>query len=712
MNTSDANASVSRTHNHTSMRVGIYARVSSDQQSQQQTIQSQVDALRDRVQTDGHDLPESLCFLDDGVSGATLNRPALERLRDAAYAGGLHKLYVHAPDRLARKYAWQVLLVDELHSHGVEVVFLNCTLGTSPEDDLLLQMQGMFAEYERAKILERSRRGKRHAAKRGRVNVLSSAPYGYHYVTKQEGGGTAAYEVIPEQAAVVKQVFEWVGCDRLSIGEVTRRLKSQGVRTATNKTWWDRTTVWGMLKNTAYMGSAAFGKTRTGERRPRPMPQRGHSKTPRRTGSTYDTPQEEWVAIAVPAIVDEALFDTVQEQLTANRQQAAERKRGATYLLQGILKCACCGYAYYGKKVSRSSAKGRVQWAYYRCVGTDAYRFGGQRVCDNKQVRTDKLNEAVWSDVCELLRNPGLLKEEYERRLKSSGEPSAHRASLQKQVEQSRRTVNRLIDAYSDGVISREEFDPRLQRARVQLAGRESGLAESAAADTQREALQDSLECLESFAAQIANNLDEADWTTRREILRTAVSQVQVERENIRITYRINFPLFLNRQGNRKSLHFRWRRDRRALRRATLLILVAGCAACSSPSVRFFHRCFQPHLDQMQHLLVAHATSHRRHQLTMRDRIKVAAQVRIDHLRMPGVQERVDVPNGVVGTFPRPVSVLLRLKIGLEDRFENQHHCHLHHPILDRRDPQRTLFAVRLGNPDPFHWTGLVGFRS
>ena len=231
-----------------SVRAGVYARVSSDQQAQQQTIQSQVSALRERVIADGHSLAESLCFLDDGVSGATLLRPALEKLRDAAYSGGIAKLYVHSPDRLARKYAWQVLLVDELHSHGVELVFLNHTMGASPEGDLLLQMQGMFAEYERAKILERSRRGKRHAAQRGSVNVLSGAPFGYRYITKQEGNGTAAYEVVEEQAAVVKQVFEWVGCDRLSIGEVSRRLEAKGVHTATGKTWWDRATVWGMLK--------------------------------------------------------------------------------------------------------------------------------------------------------------------------------------------------------------------------------------------------------------------------------------------------------------------------------------------------------------------------------------------------------------------------------------------------------------------------------
>lgn len=142
-------------------RVGLYARVCSDQQAQQQTIASQISALRERVAEDGHELREELCFVDDGVSGTTLMRPSLEKLRDTAYTGGLEKLYVHSPDRLARKYAWHVLLVDELRAHGVEIVFLNHTMGSSPEDDLLLQMQGMFAEYERPKILERSRRGKR-----------------------------------------------------------------------------------------------------------------------------------------------------------------------------------------------------------------------------------------------------------------------------------------------------------------------------------------------------------------------------------------------------------------------------------------------------------------------------------------------------------------------------------------------------------------------
>jgi site-specific DNA recombinase len=397
-------------------RVAIYARVSSEQQAQEQTISSQVAALRQRIAADGWELPDDLCFLDDGVSGSTLMRPALERLRDAAYIGGFQKLYVHSPDRLARRYAYQVLLVDELTKHGVEIVFLNRAIGVSPEEDLLLQMQGMFAEYERAKIMERSRRGKRHAATRGSVNVLSGAPYGYRYVTKRDGQGQASYELHDEQAAVVQQIFAWVGRDRLSIGEVSRRLKERGIASAKGKSWWDRTSVWAILKNPAYQGAAAFGKTRTGPRRLQLRRPRGQGKVPRRSGSSYDTSATEQITIPVPAIVSAELFASAQEQLAANRLRGRERRRGAKYLLQGLLECQCCGYAYYGKPVSRSSAKGKAQYAYYRCVGTDAYRFGGHRVCQNAQVRTDKLDQAVWDDACELLRNPHLLRKEYERR--------------------------------------------------------------------------------------------------------------------------------------------------------------------------------------------------------------------------------------------------------------------------------------------------------
>ena len=548
----------------------LYARVSSDAQAQEQTIDSQIADLRKQAASDEVSLVESNCFLDDGVSGSTLNRPALERLRDTAYVGGFQRLYVHSPDRLARKYAYQVLIIDELQKQGIEIIFLNCAIGASPEEDLLLQMQGMFAEYERAKIMERSRRGKRHGATRGSVNVLSAAPYGYRYITRSEGDGQAAYEINEEQAAVVRQVFQWVGRDRLSIGEVTRRLTESDSKTATGKNWWDRTTVWGMLKNLAYRGFAAFGKTRIGPRRPQLRTGRGHSKTPRRTGSTYDTDASDQVLIPVPAIVSEELFAVVQKQLTENRQRGRERKRGATYLLQGLLQCKCCGYAYYGKKVSRSSAKGKSQWAYYRCIGTDAYRFGGKRVCQNKQVRTDMLDEAVWQDACELLRHPKLLRKEYERRL-ASPQGSDSLAVLKKQLATAQRTVERLIDAYTDGVLDRGEFDPRLERARERIEKHQQQLDTHQHESREQATLREALACLDDFTSSIDTNLESANWALRREILRTLIDRIEIEESQLRIVYRINFPLFAkkaSKDGKERSLHFCWRSDHSTLRGA------------------------------------------------------------------------------------------------------------------------------------------------
>ena len=549
------------------IRVAIYARVSSERQAEEQTIESQLAALRERIANDGHELDEHMQFIDDGVSGATLMRPALERLRDTAYVGGFQKLYVHSPDRLARRYAYQVLLVDELKKHDVEIAFLNREIGASPEEDLLLQMQGMFAEYERAKIMERSRRGKRHAATRGNVSVLSSAPYGYRYVSKRDGDGVAAFEINDEQAAVVKQIFEWVGRDRLSIGEVKRRLDAKEIPTARGKTWWDRTAIWGMLNNPTYKGAAAFGKTRTGPRRPQLRTPRRQTKMPRRTGSTYNTDVSKQISIPVPAIVSEELFSAVEQQLTQSRQRGHERKRGATYLLQGLLECECCGYAYYGKKVSRSAAKGKkVRYAYYRCIGTDAYRFGGKRICQNKQIRTDKLERAVWDDACELLRNPKLLRKEYERRL-SAPESSSSEQSLKKQITTAQRSVNRLIDAYTDGVLTRKEFDPRINRARQRLANAESKLAELQTETWEQATLREALACLDDFSTTMSANLDDADWTTKREILRTLIARVVIEPTQIKVIYRINFPLFAKRasvDGGAKVLHFCWRRENAA----------------------------------------------------------------------------------------------------------------------------------------------------
>lgn len=522
--------------------VAIYARVSSDQQAEAGTIASQLDALRKRAQDDGLKLSEDMVFADEGYSGANLARPSLERLRDAIAAGDLDRLYVQAPDRLARKYAYQVVLVEEFTRAGVELIFLSNQMGVSPEADLLLQVQGMIAEYERAKIMERSRRGKRHAASRGAVNVLSNAPYGYRYISKHDNEGEATFQIILEEAKIVREIFSWVGLQRASLGEVCRRLTEQGCPTRTGKSYWDRSVVWGILKNPAYIGRAAFGKTKSGPKRPQLRPQRGCPAQPRRAYSTYAVPEEDWISIPVPPLVDEHLFQAVALQLEENRKRNRQRKRGASYLLQGLITCKQCGYAFYGKPVSRKAAHGKSKrYTYYRCIGTDAYRFGGERQCSNKQVRTDLLEEAVWNKVLELLANPQRMEDEYRRRLdglkKKGGEPSLGKLNTQERKLQ--RGISRLIDGYADGLIDKKEFEPRIRRLKKRLADLQTQLRDLADDAKMEGELRLIVGRLEGFGSQVQDGLEKADWSTRRELLRTLIKQVVVDHESINVIFRI-----------------------------------------------------------------------------------------------------------------------------------------------------------------------------
>ena len=520
--------------------IAIYARVSSDQQAEAGTIASQIGALQERLEQDGFVVSEELTFVDEGYSGASLIRPGLERLRDVVALQGIDRLYVCDPDRLARKYAYQVLLIDELQRAGVDVVLLNRAIGDSPEDDLLLQVQGMIAEYERAKILERSRRGKRHAARSGEVSVLGGAPYGYHYITKQEGGGQARYEIALDEARVVRQVFAWIGQERATIGEVCRQLQKAGERTRTGKTTWDRTTIQGILRNPAYKGQAAYGKTKEGTMRPKLRPQRGDPAIPKRPTSTRNMPKDEWIYIPVPALVSESLFDVVQHQLDENRQRARQRKRGASYLLQGLIVCAQCGYAYYGKPVSNKKAKGKPRrYAYYRCIGTDGYRFGGERVCDNHQVRTDTLDQAVWEEVCQLLADTRRLEQEYQRRLDAPAAGNADLKIVESQLAKVRRSIARLIDSYTDGFIEKAEFEPRIQRLRQRITDLENKAHSLADEENRQAQLRLVITRLEDFAGKVKDGLAAANWNHKRDLIRTMVQRIEIGKEDVNVVFRI-----------------------------------------------------------------------------------------------------------------------------------------------------------------------------
>ena len=534
------------------LQVAIYARVSNVQQAEAGTIKSQLAELQQRVAQDGFSLSPEFTFIDEGYSGASLIRPGLERLRDVVAMHGIDRLYVHSPDRLARKYAYQVLLVDEFERSGVEVIFLNRPLGQSPEDALLLQVQGMIAEYERAKIMERNRRGKRHAAQNGQVSALSAAPYGYRYISKQDGDGQARYDIVLNEARVVRQIFQWSGHERVSIGEICRRLKQKGELTPTGKSNWVSSVVWNILKNPAYKGMAAFGKTKSAPFSPKMLHKRGKPLQPRRLVSKVTVPKDEWIYIEVPALVSEELFEVVQAQLEENRQRARQYQRGASYLLQGLLVCANCRYAYCSKPVTVKAANGKKRhYVYYRCSGMDAYRFGKERICNNPQVRADILEEVVWNEVTALLAEPHRIEEEYQRRLSSQKNKDKDMAAIQVQSSKVKKGITRLIDGYTDGLIEKQEFKPRINNLRQRLTELESQAQQLQNELNAQTELRLVITRLEELAKKVKDGLSNVDWSTKRELIRTLVKRVEIGKEEVKVVFRITpdpFELNPNRE--------------------------------------------------------------------------------------------------------------------------------------------------------------------
>jgi site-specific DNA recombinase len=522
--------------------VALYARVSSEKQAQQDTVASQVAALQERAQADGQVVLPSDIYIDEGYSGATLARPGLERLRDRVAEGGLDVIYVHNPDRLARRYVYQVLLLEEFARCGVQVIFLQGTTGQSAEDELLVQVQGMIAEYERAKIMERYRRGKLHKAQRGFPNPLSGAPYGYIYNRKTDHA-PASYHVLLHESKVVRSVFQWYVEEQASLGEIARRLSEQKVPTRTGKTHWDRTTVWGMLQNPAYMGQAAYGKTEAVERGKLLRPIRSRNAVPRRPKSTYrDKPRSEWLFIPVPAIITKEMFDAAQEQLQRNIKLAKRNNRGERYLLQGLTVCAKCRYAYYGKMLSRSSPKGKNRYAYYRCTGTDGYRFDGGPLCTNQQVRADQLDEYVWESVQQLLQDPAQVLEEWTRRGAEDGTVAdlrAQRGDAQRLLTAQEQTLRRLGDAYEAGALDLDDLTVRSERVRAQIAQARQEVERVDKALVQTSELKEIVGRVTDFAERVRSGLEKMDWNQRRQLIRTLVARVEIDEEGATVVYRV-----------------------------------------------------------------------------------------------------------------------------------------------------------------------------
>src|SRR5271165_1825843 len=514
----------------------IYARVSSDKQREESTISSQTAALIEFSRSRGYQVPAEWVFEDEGYSGASLVRPGLERLRDLAAEGQIEAVLVHAPDRLSRKYAYQVLLIEELARHGVETIFVKAPQTATAEDQLLVQFQGMIAEYERAQILERSRRGKRHRARQGQINVLSGAPYGYRYIRKSDDTA-ARYEIIDAEADTVRVIYHHYIVDGMSIGSITRLLNERGVPTRKQISRWERSTVWAMLRNPAYKGTACFGKTETKPRQRITRPLRLRGGVASRESAHHERPRADWIEIAVPAIVADDVFARAQELLEQNKKLAPRRTIEPS-IVQGLVSCRKCGYAL-SRSSTRSSAR---KIHYYRCLGSDAWRHLSGPVCDCRPVRQDLLDRIVWREDVHLIKDPTLIEAELDRRLDAAraAEPTKRRQdALERELTRTRKSMERLLTAYQEDLLSLDELRRRMPelRAREQSMLAELQAILDQAAD--RVTFLRLAETLTDFLRRLHESAQSLEIADRQKIVRLLVKDILVDTDTITIRHSI-----------------------------------------------------------------------------------------------------------------------------------------------------------------------------
>ena len=515
----------------------IYARVSSARQKKDETIASQTAALRAHAQQRGVELVQDWVFEDEGHSGATLVRPALERLRDVVAGVGVDVVLCYSPDRLARKFAYQALLIEEFARAGTRVEFLNGPRGESPEDQLLVQFQGMFAEYEKAQIMERYRRGKAHRAKTGSVNVLSGAPFGYRYVRKTDHAG-ACYEIVDHEASLVAELFRRYADDGASIAELTRWLTDHGVPTRTGKSRWDRSVIWAMLRNPAYAGRAVFGKTMVINESPGLNRRaRLQGRTTPRACKTVDRPRDQWTEIAVPAIVSAETFDRVAARLADNKRFASRNSKIPS-LLQGLAACAGCGYGYY--RTSTRTTNKKIY--YYRCLGSDEYRYEGGRVCANKPVRADYLDTVVWDHITTLLTDPALIRSEIDKRLDTThtADPAARqRQRLKTALAKATTGITRMIEAFGEELITIDELRARMPDLRARETNLRNQIEALDAQLADHQAYLILANDLEGFLTHLHTNAETSTVAERQHILRLLVKDVLIGPNKITIRHRI-----------------------------------------------------------------------------------------------------------------------------------------------------------------------------
>jgi site-specific DNA recombinase len=394
----------------------------------------------------------------------------------------------------------------------------------------------MIAEYERAQIAERTRRGKRYRAQNGSVNVLSGAPYGYRYIKKTEAT-PARYDLIEAEVQVVREIYRLYTEEGWSIGGIVRWLNEQNVPTRKKIARWERTTVWAMLRNPTYKGTACFGKTETVPRQKITRPLRRRGGFSARCSAHCEREPAAWIEIPVPAVISEETFALAGERLKQNKIWSSRNTKEPS-LLQGLLACQQCGYAYY----RTSTRTSRHKLYYYRCLGSDDYRYINGRVCDSHPLRQDYLDGMVWEHIMRLLENPELIRSEIDQRkheMREAAPTQRRKEELLKAKMRVQKGTDQLLDAYQEGLLSLDELRQRMPELRKRQEMLESELRslESLAAD--QEVFMRLEENIEDFLASLRESAQQLNILERQKILRLLVKEVLVGKDTITIKHSI-----------------------------------------------------------------------------------------------------------------------------------------------------------------------------
>ena len=514
------------------MEVALYVRVSTRRQAQTQTIDQQLDRLHAQLAThpEWHLAPEHI-YRDDGYSGAHLHRPGLDRLRDHAKLARFRRVLLTAPDRLARSFVHQVLLIEELTTHGCTVEFLDRPMSDDPHDQLLLQIRGAVAEYERNLIADRMRRGRQTKLRQGLLLPWSIPPYGY-IVDPDRPRDAHAIQLHPTQAVVVQQIFAWYTdlAQPHTLYQVTKRLNTEGIPPPRGCRW-HASTVRNLLRNPAYIGTTYSGREISV-----PTESRRSALEPLGGGMTKrQTPPEAWIPIAVPAMVNPDTFAAAQEQMRHNQRTAQRHNCSYEYLLRGLVSCGRCRLSATGRPVQGG------RYVYYICRGRgDALRADKEGRCTARQVRADRLDAVVWADLCQILQDPTLIIYELTRAQAGEWLPqelAARRQQLHTQVAQIERQQAQLLDVYLAEVIGREEFVRKrqeLSQLHTALRGQVQELDRAAQQHLDTTAVAQGIE---AFCGKIRPTLEELSFAQRRQLVELLIDHVVVEDGKVEIRY-------------------------------------------------------------------------------------------------------------------------------------------------------------------------------